>query len=295
MQKFGKRNGKQRFQCTNCKYVFQNKSRKKIRFIKKLWKEYVKQKQTYKQLAQQYDISTRTVQRTLDKHEVNKRALIPTGTVVLMDTCYFGREYGVMVFRDEYSKKNLHWKFVRHESLEEYISGIEWLKNEGWKIQGIVCDGKRGLFSAFGNMPVQMCQFHQMMIVTRYITKNPKTVASQELKELVDLLTQTDKESFAGGLNDWQIKWKDFISEKTYNEQNKRKWHYTHKRLRSAYNSLKNNLPYLFTWYDNMHLKIPNTINSLEGIFSNLKSKLRVHAGLIKDRKIKLINQILND
>jgi hypothetical protein len=32
---------------------------------------------------------------------------------------------------------------------------------------------------------------------------------------------------------------------------------YTHKRLLSAYRSLKNNLQYLFTWYDNFDLKIP--------------------------------------
>ena len=212
-----------------------------------------------------------------------------------MDTCYFGRGFGVMVFRDEYSKKNLHWKFIGHESLAEYISAIEWLKKEGWKIQGIVCDGKRGLFSAFDNIPIQMCQFHQMMIVTRYITKNPKTIATQELKGLVDLLTQTDKESFAGGLNDWKNKWEKFLTEKTYNQQNKRKWNYTHKRLRSAYNSLKNNLPYLFTWYDYPDIGIPNTTNSLEGIFSNLKNRLRVHAGLKIERKKKFINQILSN
>lgn len=200
-----------------------------------------------------------------------------------------------MVFKDEYSKKNLHWKFVRYESLAEYISGIDWLMKIGWNIQGIVCDGKRGLFSAFGNVPVQMCQFHQMMIVTRYITKNPKTIASQELKEHVDSLTKTDKESFVGGLNDWKNKWGIFIAEKTYNKQNKRKWNYTHKRLRSAYNSLKNNLPYLFTWYDYPALRMPNTTNSLEGTFSNLKNKLRVHAGLKMERKKKFIDQIFNN
>jgi len=72
------------------------------------------------------------------------------------------------------------------------------------------------------------------------------------------------------------------------------RWHYTHKRIRSAYRSLQHNLPYLFTWYDNMELKMPNTNNSLEGIFSNLKTKLRVHSGLKQMRKIKLINVILN-
>jgi hypothetical protein len=88
---------------------------------------------------------------------------------------------GVMVFRDAYRKENILRKYVIHERLEDYISGINNLKKDGWDILGIVCDGKRGLFNAFGKIPVQMCQFHQIAIVTRYITKNPKLKAGQDL------------------------------------------------------------------------------------------------------------------
>ena len=210
----------------------------------------------------------------------------------MMDTCYFGRNFGVMVFRDHYQKVNIYWKFVKHETISDYVSGINYIREKGWKILGIVCDGKRGMFSSFGDIAVQMCQYHQVAIVTRYITKKPRLEAGIELKELTLFLTKTDKESFTGGLDQWHTKWKNFLSEKTINPETGR-WHYTHKRIRSAYRSLKYNLPYLFTWYDNMELKIPNTNNSLEGIFSNLKTKLRVHSGLKQKRKIKLINEIL--
>jgi len=241
-----------------------------------------------------HHVSSRTIKRKLDKYEVIFHGIDPTSTVVIMDTSYFGHEFGVMVFRDEYSKRNLHWKYVKHESLSEYIYGIERLKKQGWNIKGIVCDGKRGLFTAFGDIPVQMCQFHQAAIVTRYITRNPKTIAGKELKQIIVLLPRTDKESFEGVLKEWILKWNIFLNEKTYNEENKSKWHYTHKRLRSAYQSLKHNLPYLFTWYDYPQLKMPNTTNSLEGTFSNLKTKLRVHNGLKQWRKMKVINNILN-
>ncbi len=36
---------------------------------------------------------------------------------------------------------------------------------------------------------------------------------------------------------------------------------------KGAYRSLKTNMPWLFTWYDNMGLKIPNTTNSIDGPF----------------------------
>lgn len=208
-----------------------------------------------------------------------------------MDTSYFG-SFGVMVFRDYYKRKNILWGFVVHEKLGFYVDGINKLKSMGWGILGIVCDGKRGLFNAFGPIPVQMCQYHQTAIVTRYITKKPKLEAGKQLRAVIQLLTVTDKESFTGALYAWHKKWKGFLSEKTINPETGKK-HYTHKRIRSAYRSLKTNLPYLFTWYDHMVLNIPNTTNSLEETFSNLKNKTRVHAGLKKQRKMKLINEIL--
>ena len=134
---------------------------------------------------------------------------------------------------------------------------------------------------------------YQIAIVTRYITKKPRLQAGVELRELILLLTKTDKESFIGGLNEWNKKWKDFLKEKTINPDTD-KWHYTHRGLKSAYRSLNTNLPYLFTWYDYPELNMPNTTNSLEGTFSNLKTKLRVHSGLKEHRKKKVINEILD-
>lgn len=197
-----------------------------------------------------------------------------------------------MVFRDSYRKENILRKFVTSERLDDYISGINQLKKKGWDILAIVCDGKRGLFKAFGKIPIQMCQFHQIAIITRYITKNPKLEAGKELKQVVKLLTITDKESFIGTLEEWHQKWNDFLKEKTFNPETKTS-HFTHRRIRSAYRSLKTNLPYLFTWYDHIELNIPNTTNSIEGMFSNLKTKVRVHAGLKKQRKKKLIDELL--
>ena len=34
-------------------------------------------------------------------------------------------------------------------------------------------------------------------------------------------------------------------------------------------------MPYLWTWYDNIDIGIPNTNNAIEGMFSDLKNKLR--------------------
>lgn len=259
-----------------------------------LWKEYVEGKQTYAQLSQKYGCSVKTVQRRLDKISVknelkNKKA---RKVVVLMDTTYWGRNFGVMLFKDALTKENLLKYYVRNESNALYLQGFNELKSSGFQIIGIVCDGRKGLIQLFKDIPVQMCQFHQSAIIRRYLTKKPKLKAAQELMEVVDLMKQTDKESFVGALGLWFEKWTDFLDERTINPITKKSF-YTHKRLRSAYRSLQNNLPWLFTWYDNIELEIPNTTNAIDGHFADLKNKLRNHNGLSIDRKKKFIDEFL--
>lgn len=69
------------------------------------------------------------------------------------------------------------------------------------------------------------------------------------------------------------------------------KTHYTHRALRSAYLSLKRNMPWLWTYRDNPNLGIPNTNNALEGTFTDFKSKLRAHSGMRKVNRSKFLDE----
>lgn len=287
MKKNGFVNGVQRYKCAICDKQFIGGERLNNAQI---WQEYVKGKQTYLQLSTKYNCSIKTVQRRIDLHNVAFDKPNPRSVIVLMDTTYWGRKFGVMLFKDNITKENLLKYYVQYETNLVYIQGIEELKKQGFIVLAIVCDGRKGLIRSFGNIPVQMCQFHQSAIIRRYLTKNPKLKPSQELMEVVDLMTITDKESFEGALGLWFGKWEFFLNERTTNPQTK-KSAYTHKKVRSAYNSLRNNLPWLFTWYDNIELNIPNTTNAIDGHFSDLKNKLRNHNGLSIERKKKFINE----
>lgn len=209
-----------------------------------------------------------------------------------MDTTYWGRSFGVMLFKDSISKDNLLKYYVKTETNLLYQQGIDELKSRAYTIKAIVCDGRRGLLNSFGDMPVQMCQFHQSAIIRRYITKNPRLPAAIELKELVKLMPNTDLESFEGALNAWSFKWNDFLNQRSISQETGKSF-YTHKRLRSAHRSLKNNLQWLFTWYNHIELPIPNTTNAIDGHFADLKNKLRNHNGLSKSRKMKFIDEFL--
>jgi len=209
-----------------------------------------------------------------------------------MDTTYWGRNFGVMLFKDALTKENLLKYYVKHETNVLYATGISELESLGFQIIAVVCDGRKGLIQLFKDIPVQMCQFHQSAIIRRYLTKKPKLQAAQELMKVLDLMKQTDKASFVGCLQLWFEKWEDFLNERTTNPITNKSF-YTHKRLRSAYRSLKNNLPWLFTWYDYFELNIPNTTNAIDGHFADLKNKLRNHNGLSKERKKKFIDEFL--
>jgi len=210
-----------------------------------------------------------------------------------MDATYFCRTLCFVVFRAWPLRKNLLFHQVPHEQNEFYVAGIKRLQREGWDVEAIVCDGKPGLFTAFGTIPVQMCHVHQIRIVVRYITNKPKLEASKELLKVLDWLVKTDKATFEGLLDLWNRKWYVFLQEKTVDPITQR-WQYTHRRLRSAYRSLLRNIPYLFTFEQYLHLKIPTTTNSIEGVFSKLKRKVNAHPGLKKHRKIKLICELLS-
>ena len=195
-----------------------------------------------------------------------------------------------MVFKDSISGKFLLKKYVKQETNKLYLEGIEEISRRGISIQSIICDGRKGLFGMFGSIPMQMCQFHQIATITRYLTRKPKIPASIELRALSLTLTKQPKAAFSSQLEGWYFKWEGYLKERTTSVTTC-KTHYTHKRLRSVYFSLKRNLQWLYTFEDYKELMIPNTTNALVGEFSDLKNKLRNHNGLSIARKKKFIDE----
>jgi hypothetical protein len=262
---------------------------------KKLWKAYVRGKQTLVQLAETYQRSHVWVRDRLDAIALPSADVLPQKTVLITDTTFWGRTYGVCVFFAHTLKRHIWWHEVEGERMAHYRYGRQILEARGWTFTAAVVDGRRGLTAVFNDIPVQICQFHQIKQVTKYLTRRPETDAGKELRTLALTLTDSDEATFTNELNAWYAKWDSFVEAKTVNTfiTGKTKWYYTHKNVRSAYCSLKRNLPYLFTYLKYPELNIPNTTNDLDGSFSNLKRKLAVHHGLRRDRRFKVISEIL--
>jgi hypothetical protein len=282
---------KQRYKCKNCWHVFQNKTRKQKIDISKLYHDYCFKKQTYSELSETYWISIKTVQTKLDEYKLIVPKVKAKEVILLIDTTYFW-DFWVMVFKDAWENKIINIKIVDNENNSDYKNWVRELEKAWWIIKAIVCDWRKGLLTWFSNIPTQMCNFHQVAIVRRYITKKPILEANKVLNWITRLLVNTDRETFTHYLDLYWEKYNDFLKERRLN--NKWKLEYIHKRTRAAYFSLKNNLKYLFTYYDYIwQIDIPNTTNWLEWIFGHIKCKIALHRWLKKERKIKLILSLL--
>ena len=250
---------------------------------------YTFNKQTLAELAQEYHIETRRIQSALDTVMVPEKVHVPRPIALVVDTTFFGN-FGVVVFRDQHQKENLWWRFVEEERLLYYRLGKLTIERLGYTIVSVTGDGLPGLPNVFKGIPFQFCHFHAKKNVTKYLTRNPKLQAGVELKEIMQHIRFYSHDSFVTALHQWKTKYHDFLLERTVHPDGK--WSYTHRRLRSAIRSMLRMSGYLFT-YRQHDFFIPTTTNSLEGHFSHLKVRLRVHRGLSTERKKKVIECIL--
>lgn len=253
-------------------------------------------KQTLRELSEQEKVSKLSLKQRFEKIKLPQKTHNPRPVPIVVDCTFFGTkettQWGVIVFRDSNEGENLWWRFIDDEKIRYYLQGREALLELGYEIQSVTLDGFRGLASTFSNYPVQFCHFHQKQIIRRYVTKNPRLVAGVELKEVVEMLGEVPQIEFSRYLQAYINYHRDFLNQKTTDPLTGEQT-YTHARLRSAIRSLLTNLPNLFTYEKYSEAHIPTTTNSLESHFSHIKDVVRVHRGLKRSVKEKLIETIL--
>ena len=179
-------------------------------------------KQTAAQLAAQHGCSCKTIYRHLRKVQVRECYPQPAKANIIMDTTCFGRGFGVMVLMDSISGQALSVREIKHETNALYAEALNALREKGVVIQSIVCDGRKGLLQLFPEIPAQLCQFHQVKTVSRYLTRNPKTAAGKALWQLALTLKDSSKVAFQSALQAWFEQHQGFLNERTVNEESGR-------------------------------------------------------------------------
>ena len=283
VKKNGIRRGSQFYKCKCCKKQFFNSAPKPTPSI--ILKEYLEGKQTISEIAQSYHVSESTVKRLLRKitFEWKQPSLSGRRGFVHLDATYWGRNWGIILAIDEETGDVLYLAFIKHETTQAFVDAVTTIAAAGYTIRGIIIDGKPDLFSALAEYPIQMCQFHMIQIVTRYLTKNPKMNASKELMLLCRYMVNQRGEDFINDYKAWKTRWHDFLHKRTMHKDGKT--YYLHRRIRTLVNSIDFYLPHLFTYQSPECEGMPNTNNKIEGTFTDLKKNLNNHSGLTIDHR----------
>lgn len=255
--------------------------------------DWLHRRKTLHTIAANQNMTYPTLMRHFDALDWPEGLLVsaPTHPIhLLLDATFFGRDYGFLCFHDTH--KIIWFKEIKTEGVKHLRDGLRDLRTAGYRVASVTIDGRKGytetIRKGLGNVPIQMCLFHQRAIVRRYITDRPKTTCGQELKALMKQLGHMSPEAFIEAFYLLKLKHKE-----TLNALNE-KGDYRHGKLRSAFRSLQSNLHAMFTYTDFPDLAIPTTTNQLEGCFGHLKERIKIHRGLTVEHKKKAIRAFLN-
>ncbi|HHW7570994.1 TPA: IS256 family transposase, variant Zn-binding type [Mannheimia haemolytica] len=291
MQKYGTQNNTQRYQCLSCNKTFTLKQKLNAELI---WYDYSVGKQTQQQLADKYHCSPRTIRRYLEK---SPKSLLKCPSHqyrnLIIDTTFFHRDFGIIVFIDSLSKKVVYHQIVKTEKDIYYKKTLNRLREKGYIIQSITCDG-RGLLKDMFNTSTQMCQFYLVAMVMRTLRKKHQSHAGRELKTIIKMLKTNSRNAFYLKIYKWKIKHKDFLNERSDKPNETGTYPYKHRSVGSALASINRYFDYIFTYEKYPELNIEKTTNRIEGLFKELKDKLRPHSGLTRKHKILFIQDFLN-
>jgi transposase-like protein len=210
-----------------------------------------------------------------------------------VDATYFKR-FCVVCYQDDLISYTQLFRFSDAERYEEIKEDLHNLLHLGLQIASITCDGHKATLKAIKKvMPdvvVQRCLVHIQRMCLLWLTANPTYDAGKQLRTLVLLIhrieTHNDKQYWTQCLLAWEIKFKDFLKEKSYKEETGRYW-YKHKLIRRSFLTIKRALPNMFCYLDNNN--IPQTTNGIESYFGHLKNHLDLHRGLTKTNRMNFI------
>ena len=293
--KFGKVRGRQRYRCRKCGKTWLNHTQTK-RLEQEIWDDFARGGMNITKLARNYNCSTSKIRRILKAYPLPKLTPCGPAKAVVMDATYFGRRWGVLLVLNAITGEPLYCQRIGgYERIEDYLDAIQELARHDIVPEACVIDGKRGvrrMLLHFGFL-VQVCQFHQIQTVIQNTTRKPDLEPNQELLDLARRLPHMNSTDFAVAILGWQIRYGHWVEERTYLPDNPKKFHYTHQKSRRAFNSLRNNRKYLFTYEEHPELRIPKTSNIIEGRFGIIKTKLLCHRGCSDELKWKLFLDLL--
>jgi len=229
--------------------------------------------------------------------EASGRVFVP-----VVDATFFGKrgpdQCGALAAVDGLTGDPLASLEIGNETAEGYRTICRALKDGGLSSPPFaVIDGKRGAEAAVRSawdIPVQLCQAHKIALADRYLLQNPRRESARALKALAHLMVSTDEATFRWGLESFARDFRADLEAKAVSWRTG-KARYAYPRLRKAYRSLEKDAGRLFVCHRFLRetggVQV-NTSNRIEGSFSHLKPKVKVHRGLGKANTLALFTHL---
>jgi Transposase, Mutator family len=262
-----------------------------------IWfKKWILERQTYSTISRDSGLSIRSLQRLFYSY-LNRSPevkIIKRNYVHLrMDATYF-KQFCVLCYQDDEDGYTQLIRVTDGEHFSEIKEDLDNLIKLGVHIESITTDGNKSALKAIKkslpDVTVQRCLVHIQRMCLLWLTRFPKHQAGIELRALVLMLlkikSHNDRLYWINQLAIWYDQHKDYLQEKTFNENTGRYW-YKHKLLRRSYFTIRRALPNMFQYLTNH--KIPATTNGIEGYFGHLKNHLDLHRGLTIKHRINFI------
>jgi len=208
-----------------------------------------------------------------------------------LDGKWLRRKGVVMIYRNITDSCDLWWNLWPSES---YLALITDLQEIYFHCQlsfprGVVSDWKgsivNGINICFGGIPHQRCLAHVSRDVRSLLAKSSPILGTRQLRQvglgISQIKSDLDRKDWQLWLACWEVFYGYLLTKKSYPvnlETSKRKWWYTHSNIRRAFRILSKDQNCLFEYLS--HQNLPSTNNSLEGLNSDVKTKLANHRGM---------------
>jgi hypothetical protein len=300
--RWGKRDGKQRYKCSNCGILYTHSSKLVSKSNRFSWfKLWVSGRQTIRQLQKISSYSERTLKRYFYQYlsaapVFNIKASEKVN--LLIDGTYFSNNLCLILYRDNTIKYTQLYRLSDGEWFEEIKEDLDNLFKLGLQIESITCDGHKALLKAIkktsSKVILQRCLVHIQRMCRIWLTIRPKSQAGNDLRLLVNKLhrirNHEHRDYWLVSLVKWYNQYEEYLKEKSYSQQTGRYW-YKHRMVRRSFSVIRKALPDMFHYLDNE--RIPKSTNGLESFFGHLKSHLTVHRGLSREHRKSFIRWYL--
>ncbi len=297
MQRWGKTNAlTPRFFCPWChktavwgrKDVLARHTRKRLA----VWLTGVRSKSD---IAKHYGVSRQALSKEFKSFfQKNLEPFIPSNLKIetlIVDAKYIhGNKLCVLVAITEDDR--IFWKFAPMECYGGWYGFL--IRFMAPRI--VIADGQKGI-SRFikrywPDTALQRCHFHMVLLVTGYLSRNPREEAGKDILSLAYRLkwvkTKEEKERWLLLHRIWERRYDNLFIQKTDSGR------YKYEKLRSVRLIMKRAIPNLFTYLD--YPGCPNTTNLVEGwVNTAIAERMRRHRGLRLRQKKTLVSIILSN